>query len=392
MYLACRHPRHAVMRVRQNQARMQAAQCGCRPRGQAEPAPTPKKRGMKKVLSISPTPACLVPAPHAALCCAVAARQHLPLRERPAQDRRLGYRQGADQHELRKNTDWNALLHGARGAVRSFGRSPGGIRALPQAGRHRVLTHRGVVPKPQQAWQLLASVMHAVAVPACTREPPTLQAQAGQGRAVRPSCAGRACMHACMGLSGAGVKPCSCGACCRCCAPQVWSGRAYSYSSDLWSLGAVMYEMCTFRVPMEGRSMQDLRMRIMAGKFTPIPSGRYSQDLVNLCHGLLSTDPKRRCGTGRWDGGSSERTNMHAMRLGQEFMDVSAQQRACLGDRRMHARICMAVWLHAVPWLCACMQAHAAIHPQLPRRRQVDARAAAHRPGTAAPTRVHRQR
>lgn len=51
---------------------------------------------------------------------------------------------------------------------------------------------------------------------------------------------------------------------------------------------------CVCRVPIEGRSMQDLRMRIMAGKFAPVPAGRYSTELINYCHGLLSTDPKRR--------------------------------------------------------------------------------------------------
>lgn len=30
-------------------------------------------------------------------------------------------------------------------------------------------------------------------------------------------------------------------------APEVWAGRPYSYSSDMWSLGAVLYEMMTFR-------------------------------------------------------------------------------------------------------------------------------------------------
>ncbi|PNH01947.1 Serine/threonine-protein kinase Nek7 [Tetrabaena socialis] len=75
---------------------------------------------------------------------------------------------------------------------------------------------------------------------------------------------------------------------------QVWSGRPYSYSSDMWSVGAVLYEMMTFRTPMEGRSMVDLRNRIMAGKYTPIPAGRYSQELTNLCHSLLSTDPQKR--------------------------------------------------------------------------------------------------
>mmetsp|Transcript_14076 Transcript_14076/g.30512 ORF Transcript_14076/g.30512 Transcript_14076/m.30512 type:complete len:392 (+) Transcript_14076:244-1419(+) len=77
-------------------------------------------------------------------------------------------------------------------------------------------------------------------------------------------------------------------------APEVWSGKPYSYSSDLWSVGCVLYEMLTFKTPMDGRSMQELKVRICSGRFTPVPSGRYSADLINLCHRLLTLDPARR--------------------------------------------------------------------------------------------------
>jgi len=35
-------------------------------------------------------------------------------------------------------------------------------------------------------------------------------------------------------------------------APEVWRGLKYSYSSDLWSLGGVLYEMMTHRWGREG--------------------------------------------------------------------------------------------------------------------------------------------
>mmetsp|Transcript_909 Transcript_909/g.1359 ORF Transcript_909/g.1359 Transcript_909/m.1359 type:complete len:516 (+) Transcript_909:145-1692(+) len=77
-------------------------------------------------------------------------------------------------------------------------------------------------------------------------------------------------------------------------APEVWSGRPYSYSSDLWSLGCVLYEMMTFRTPMEGRSMQELKLRICSGRFATIPPGRYSAELTGFAHSLLSLDPRKR--------------------------------------------------------------------------------------------------
>ncbi|MEW5305128.1 MAG: hypothetical protein WDW36_007689 [Sanguina aurantia] len=77
-------------------------------------------------------------------------------------------------------------------------------------------------------------------------------------------------------------------------APEVWSGKLYSCSSDLWSLGAVLYEMMTFRTPMEGRSMVELKSNVIRGNYAPVPSGRYSQELITFCHSLLCVEPNRR--------------------------------------------------------------------------------------------------
>lgn len=41
-------------------------------------------------------------------------------------------------------------------------------------------------------------------------------------------------------------------------------------------------------------------MRICSGRFTPIPPGRYSPELINFCHSLLSLEPRK-----RWVGGGS---------------------------------------------------------------------------------------
>lgn len=31
--------------------------------------------------------------------------------------------------------------------------------------------------------------------------------------------------------------------------PEIWKNQPYSYSSDSWAVGCLMYEMMTFRVP-----------------------------------------------------------------------------------------------------------------------------------------------
>ena len=40
--------------------------------------------------------------------------------------------------------------------------------------------------------------------------------------------------------------------------------------------------------------MQELKVRVSSGRYTPIPAGRYSPELINFCHSLLSLDPKKR--------------------------------------------------------------------------------------------------
>jgi len=59
---------------------------------------------------------------------------------------------------------------------------------------------------------------------------------------------------------------------------QVWKSRPYSFSSDTWALGCVVYELATFSVPFEARSLEELRYRVLRGKYNPLPSF-YSQEL-----------------------------------------------------------------------------------------------------------------
>lgn len=134
-------------------------------------------------------------------------------------------------------------------------------------------------------------------------------------------------------------------------APEVWRGLPYGYSSDLWSLGCVLYNMMTFRwvggvcthlqaqnsgdthlpvqhaktdthdqprihhskhcdtplpivarggpmqtcrLPFDGRSLSDLKAKVVAGRFAPIPPGSYSQELTSICHTLLTRDARGR--------------------------------------------------------------------------------------------------
>mmetsp|Transcript_41658 Transcript_41658/g.79602 ORF Transcript_41658/g.79602 Transcript_41658/m.79602 type:complete len:516 (+) Transcript_41658:462-2009(+) len=75
--------------------------------------------------------------------------------------------------------------------------------------------------------------------------------------------------------------------------PEVWKSRPYSFSSDTWALGCVVYELATFTVPFEARSLEELRYRVLRGKYNPLPSF-YSQELHQVVRIMLEPEPTSR--------------------------------------------------------------------------------------------------
>ncbi|GMH45647.1 hypothetical protein BSKO_13604 [Bryopsis sp. KO-2023] len=68
-------------------------------------------------------------------------------------------------------------------------------------------------------------------------------------------------------------------------APEVWCNKPYSFWSDTWSLGCVLYEMATYNIPFDGRSMMELKQKILRGNFSPMPSycSKEVRDMVKQC-------------------------------------------------------------------------------------------------------------
>ena len=75
--------------------------------------------------------------------------------------------------------------------------------------------------------------------------------------------------------------------------PEVWRNRPYTFNSDVWALGCVLFEMCTFTVPFEARSMEELRFKVMKGKFPALP-GVYSGDMQKMVRWLMIAEPSQR--------------------------------------------------------------------------------------------------
>lgn len=76
-------------------------------------------------------------------------------------------------------------------------------------------------------------------------------------------------------------------------APEILQEMPYKISSDIWSLGILLYLLCTFKYPFCGRDDGELFRKIMKGSYKPIPD-TYSEPLQELISSLLTIDPEKR--------------------------------------------------------------------------------------------------
>lgn len=75
--------------------------------------------------------------------------------------------------------------------------------------------------------------------------------------------------------------------------PEICMERPYSYSSDIWALGCVLYEMAALRVPFDAQNLQALVQKITRGP-TPTIDRTYSVELRQLCTDLLHREEGQR--------------------------------------------------------------------------------------------------
>jgi NIMA (never in mitosis gene a)-related kinase len=54
--------------------------------------------------------------------------------------------------------------------------------------------------------------------------------------------------------------------------PEVWKDKPYDSKSDIWSVGCVLYEMCSLNPPFKANDMSGLFQRITKGIYSPIPA------------------------------------------------------------------------------------------------------------------------
>nr|XP_020754664.1 serine/threonine-protein kinase Nek5 isoform X4 [Odocoileus virginianus texanus] len=75
--------------------------------------------------------------------------------------------------------------------------------------------------------------------------------------------------------------------------PEICQNKPYNNKTDIWSLGCVLYELCTLRHPFEANNLQQLVLKICQAHVPPI-SPRFSRDLQFLISQLFEVSPRDR--------------------------------------------------------------------------------------------------
>lgn len=75
--------------------------------------------------------------------------------------------------------------------------------------------------------------------------------------------------------------------------PEVWQEKPYDNKSDIWSLGCIIYEMCSLNPPFRAKSMKGLYNSVLSGMYPKLPQ-HYSTELSSLIKMLLAVNPTKR--------------------------------------------------------------------------------------------------
>ena len=119
-------------------------------------------------------------------------------------------------------------------------------------------------------------------------------------------------------------------------APELVQERPYDHRADLWSLGAVLYELYTGKPPFYTSSIYTLVRKIVGEPVPPLPA-RASPELRSFLAGLLTKDPSKRLG---WPElldhpfvRETEAERMRREREAAEEAEAEASRRGWRGER-----------------------------------------------------------
>lgn len=75
--------------------------------------------------------------------------------------------------------------------------------------------------------------------------------------------------------------------------PEIVQSKPYDKKTDIWSMGVMLYELCSLKPPFDAPSIHMLSMKIVRGIYSPLPSC-FSADIKNLVKQMLELRPEMR--------------------------------------------------------------------------------------------------
>ncbi|CAF3412831.1 unnamed protein product [Rotaria sp. Silwood1] len=75
--------------------------------------------------------------------------------------------------------------------------------------------------------------------------------------------------------------------------PEVLKHDGYESKSDIWSVGCLLYEMCTWEHAFGGKGLMNVIYKVVEGKAPELPT-TYSKELNDVLKKMLIKDPKKR--------------------------------------------------------------------------------------------------
>jgi len=75
--------------------------------------------------------------------------------------------------------------------------------------------------------------------------------------------------------------------------PEVCQEKPYTWPSDIWAMGCILYELCTLKVPFDAPNISTLVQKICRGPLPTIPN-TFSDFTRELCSQMLSRSPTSR--------------------------------------------------------------------------------------------------
>eukprot|EP00347_Sterkiella_histriomuscorum_P008689 403344133 len=78
-------------------------------------------------------------------------------------------------------------------------------------------------------------------------------------------------------------------------APEIWQGKPYTEKSDMWSLGIILHELCTYQKPFNAEDLDELREKVLNQKYREIPErSNVPKQLQEIIKKLLRKSPSHR--------------------------------------------------------------------------------------------------